>query len=145
MNIRIHLALGISIISLLFTSCDEDFETDCFSKCPQNVMISAEEYQNAPSDELEIIDVEIDGDCLVITFTSGGCDGNSWRVKLIDAEVIMESYPPQRNLRLSLLNQEPCDAVVTKAVAYNVSSLQLKYDKIKLNITNSGDQILYEY
>lgn len=145
MNTRILLVLGISITSLLFTSCDEDFETDCFTECPQQVIVSTEEYQNTPSDELEIIDIQLAGDCLVITFTSGGCDGNSWEIKLIDSEAIMESYPPQRNLRLSLKNQEHCDAVVTKAIAFNVSSLQLDYDKIKLNITNSGDQVLYEY
>ena len=110
-----------------------------------HVHVSADDYQNSPDDELEVIDVQLEGDCLLITFSAGGCDGNSWKFKLIDSEEIMESNPPQRNLRLSLENEELCKAIVTKSIAYNVSSLRIDVDKIKLNITNSGDQILYEY
>ena len=145
MSHRIQLAILYSTIGLVLTACDDYTETDCFTACSQPVIINADEYQNAPNDALEIVNVQLEGDCLVIRFESGGCDGNSWGIKLIDSEAIMESYPPQRNLRLSLKNQEPCDAIVIKEVAFNISSLRLIYDKIKLNITNSGDQILYEY
>jgi len=142
---RVRQALVFLTIGLMFFSCDDSVQTDCFTSCSQQVIISADEYQNAPADELEILNIQLEGDCLVIRFESGGCDGNSWVINLIDSEAIMESYPPQRNLRLSLKNQEPCDAIVTKEVAFDVLSLRLEYDKIKLNITNSGDQILYEY
>ena len=145
MSHRIQLAILYSTIGLVLTACDDYTETDCFTACSQPVIINADEYQNAPNDALEIVNFQLEGDCLVIRFESGGCDGNSWGIKLIDSEAIMESYPPQRNLRLSLKNQEPCDAIVIKEVAFNISSLRLIYDKIKLNITNSGDQILYEY
>ena len=142
---RIKLLLVISTLSLWQTACDDYSETDCFTACSQPVIIDAQEYQNAPADQLEIVNVHLEGDCLIIRFESSGCDGSSWEIKLIDSEAIMESYPPQRNLRLSLKNQEPCDAIVTKEMAFNVSNLRLEYDKILLNITNSGDQILYEY
>lgn len=139
------MLLVISIFGLMQSGCDDYIETDCFTACSQQVIIDAAEYQNAPDDALDIVNVRLEGDCLVIRFESGGCDGNSWGIKLIDSEAIMESYPPQRNLRLSLNNPELCIAVVAKEVAFNVSNLRLDYDKIKLNITNSGDQILYEY
>ena len=142
---RVQLLLVISTIGLILIACDDYSETDCFKACSQAVIIKAAEYQNAPDDALEILHVQLEGDCLVIRYESGGCDGNSWVIKLIDSEAVMESYPPQRNLRLSLKNQEPCDAIVTKEIAFNVSNLRLEYDKIKLNITNSGDQVLYEY
>ena len=145
MSYRIQLALLMLPIGLMLTACDVDTEGECWSACCQHVIISADEYQNAPDDALEIVNVELEGDCLVIHFESGGCDGNSWEIKLIDSEANMYSDPPQRNLRLSLKNEEPCDAVVTKAMAFNVSKLRLEYDKIILNITNSGDQVLYEY
>ena len=145
MYYRNKLSLVITILSFWISACDDHAESDCFSACSLSVIISAEEYQNAPDDGLEILSVHIEGDCLIIQFESGGCDGNSWEVKLIDSEEVMESYPPQRNLRLSLKNEEPCDAVVAKEIAFNVRSLRLDYDKIKLNITNSGDQVLYEY
>ena len=113
--------------------------------CPDSVIISESDYKNAPADELTIISAEIINDCLFIEFTSSGCDGSAWEIKLIDANVVMESYPVQRNLRLSLKNQEECDAVITMTVSFDISPLQLEYDKIKLNLTNSGDQLLYEY
>lgn len=142
---RVQLSLVISTIGIMLYACDDHSETDCFTACSQAVIINADEYQNAPDDELEILHVQLEGDCLVIRFESGGCDGNSWVIELIDSEAVMESYPAQRNLRLSLKNQEPCDAIVIKEMAFNVSNLRLEYDKIKLNITNSGDQVLYEY
>ena len=143
---RVQLLLVISTITIMLNACDDHSETDCFKACSQPVIVNADEYQNAPNDALEIVNIQLEGDCLVIRFESGGCDGNSWVIMLIDSEAVMESYPPQRNLRLSLKNQEPCDAIVTKEIAFNVSNLRLaEYDKIKLNITNSGDQVLYEY
>lgn len=140
-----HIFTWIVVLVIISTSCDETFETDCFTACHQPVIVSADEYLNAPSDEMEIIGVQLEGNCLSIRFTSGGCDGNSWGIRLIDSEAIMESYPPQRNLRLSLDNEELCKAIVTKEVAFDVSHLRLEYDKILLNITNSGDQVLYTY
>jgi len=145
MSCKIQRALLMSTIGLLITACDVDTEGECWSACCQQVIINSDEYQNAPNDALEIVNVELEGDCLSIRFESSGCDGNSWGIKLIDSEAIMKSYPPQRNLRLSLKNEEPCDAIVTKEIAFNVSNLRLEYDKIILNITNSGDQVLYEY
>jgi len=145
MSYRIQLTHFILTFGLVLTACDRDTEGECWSACCQQVIINADEYQNAPNDALEIVNVQLEGDCLRIRFESGGCDGNSWGIKLIDSEAIMESYPVQRNLRLSLKNEEPCDAIVTKEIAFNVSKLRLEYDKILLNITNSGDQVLYEY
>ena len=140
-----QLVLLTAINGLLFISCDSNLVAECFDVCCMHVHVSADDYQNSPDDELEVIDVQLEGDCLLITFSAGGCDGNSWKFKLIDSEEIKESNPPQRNLRLSLENEELCKAIVTKSIAYNVSSLRIDVDKIKLNITNSGDQILYEY
>jgi hypothetical protein len=145
MTYKVQILIALSTIGLMFTTCENYDETDCFTACSQQVIIDAEEYQNAPDDELEILNIQLEGDCLAIRFESGGCDGNSWGIKLIDSEDIMESNPPQRNLRLSLKNQEPCDAIVTKEIAFNISNLRLEYNKIILNITNSGDQVLYEY
>jgi len=68
-----------------------------------------------------------------------------WEIKLIDADTIIYSNPPERNLRLSLKNEELCDAVISKEITFDVSLLKLATNKIKLNILNSGDQILYIY
>jgi hypothetical protein len=136
--------MGALLVSLITFSCNKNLENTSIT-CNEHVVINEDEYANAPNDNLNITSVQLDGDCLTINFTAGGCDGSTWLLKLIDADVIMESYPPQRNLRLSLKNEELCKAIVSKEVTYNISELQLEYDKIKLNITNSGEQILYQY
>ena len=113
--------------------------------CPDQVIISENGFRNGPSDDLTITSTVISGDCLIIEFVSSGCDGSEWEVKLYDAKAIKESYPVQRDLRLSLKNEEECDAVITRSVSFDLRPVQLEYDKMLLNLVNSGDQLLYEY
>jgi len=104
--------ISIFATILLITSlnsCNKDDDTK-LAACDNKVVVSASEYLNAPADHLTINSIEIIGDCLVIDFGSSGCDGSTWELKLIDEDVILESYPPQKNLRLSLKNVEVCDA-----------------------------------
>ena len=143
---KILLLIGFGIT---FLSCSNDDDKNNqkgnSNTCDFKTLVSSSQYKNAPSDQLEINSLEINDDCLKIEFRSGGCDGDTWEVKLIDSEGVLESYPPQRNLRLSLKNEELCDAYITKEVTFDISNLQVDGDKVKLNITNSDKDILYEY
>lgn len=114
------------------------------SVCDQNVIISPTEYENAPNDPLTIMEMTINGDCLNIKFAASGCDGDTWIVKLIDSGNIAESYHCQRTLRLSLNNDELCDAVPTKEISFDIKDLQI-IDDNKLILHVSGEEILYEY
>ncbi|PZD76815.1 hypothetical protein DNG35_10685 [Mesonia sp. K7] len=132
----------------MFTSCsnDDDNGTPPVNNCDFDTIISDDLYANAPSDQLSITDLSILDDCLQITFSASGCDGNSWVVKLIDSGEISDSSPAQRDLRLSLENNEACTAVPSKTYTFDISELQIPNDsEVNLNITNSDDQILYEY
>jgi len=112
--------------------------------CDQGVIISPEEFNNAPKDPLSITEMTITGDCLNIKFSASGCDGNTWIVKLIDSGNVAESYPCQRTLRLSLDNKEECLAVPGKEISFDISDLQIVgNDKVILHV--SGQEILYEY
>lgn len=140
----LKLLIGTIIIGLTLTYCDK--ETDNSSTvCDKSVIVDEDQYNNEPNDQLTIISAELDNDCLKINFASSGCSGSSWEVKLIDSGVILYSDPPQRNLRLSLKNQELCDAYIGKEITFDISDLRVNGDKVLLNLTNSGDQILYEY
>jgi len=139
-------AFILILTTAIVMSCNllnESLET---ASCDFDTTISANLYANAPSDPVAISDIEISGDCLKITFSASGCDGNTWTVKLIDSEGIMESFPAQRNLRLSLENREICAAFLPRVSTFDISELQIPGDNsVYLNIVNSGDQILYEY
>jgi hypothetical protein len=132
----------ISIAFLSF-SCEKDDKEQ--TSCDQQTIISESAYETAPQDYVSIIGIEIEGNCLKISFSASGCDGNSWIVKLIDSDKTMYSSPPQKNLILSLENSEACDAVVGKAISFDIENLQVTGNQVKLNITNTGDEILYEY
>ncbi|SDX36738.1 hypothetical protein SAMN05444411_10516 [Lutibacter oricola] len=87
----------------------------------------------------------IDDDCLKINYSSSGCSGDSWEVKLIDAGVIMESFPPQRNIKLSLKNEEICEAYFTKEISFDIDKLQVDGEVVLLNLEGFDTQIRYEY
>lgn len=126
-------------------SCSSDDDSNNTTDCDSETLVSAEQFINAASDELEINNLEINDDCLKINFSSGGCDGDTWEVLLIDSEAILESLPPQRNLRLSLKNEEACEAFITRELTFDISNLQIDENQIQLNIVNSDMSILYEY
>lgn len=136
----------ISLIIALLTvsACDKD-KDDTTTLCDETVIISADDYHNAPDDHLNIISAEIKGDCLTIEFGSSGCSGKTWEVKLIDAGTVDKSLPPQRNIRLSLLNNEDCAAYFNREVSYDISQLQVYGGKVQLNIKGWDGQVLYEY
>lgn len=139
-----NIIIAIGIISLLFlgNSCSDD-SSDLI--CNDEVIIDKQLYLSAPTDQLDINSIEIIKNCLVINFSSSGCNGDSWEIKLIDSGDIMESNPPQRNLLFSLKNEELCDAYLTKEISFDINSLKVNGNKVYLNIVNTEDQILFEY
>lgn len=140
------LLLFLGIVGFLF-SCNKDSETTLPSNlCEKQVIINHDEYNSAIIDpSMTINNLEINGNCLNINFTSGGCDGNSWIVKLIDSGSVEESNPQKRLLVFSLKNEEVCDALITKDISFDISDLQVNGNEVVLNITNTHNSILYEY
>jgi hypothetical protein len=138
------LIFGTFLLCISFISCEKDDDNNSIDY-DQEVIISAILYNTAPSDFLTINNVILTDDDLKINFSSSGCSGDSWEVKLIDADVILESYPPQRNLRLSLKNEELCEAYITKEITFDISELQIDGNQVLLNIDNFESRILYEY
>lgn len=131
----------ICLFCIMIVSCNHnDVNIDNCSKVP---VISAQAYASYPDDPLTIDSVAIVGNCLKITFSASGCSGSSWAVELVDSGYLLESYPPQRTLRLSLDNNELCQAYITKEATFNIRSLQTDGDRVLLNIGNY--QILYTY
>ena len=136
------LLIFISFAFLSF-GCEKDDKE--LANCDQQTIIGESEYNTASQDNVSISSMEINGNCLKISFSASGCDGSSWIVKLIDSGVTLYSSPPQRNLILSLENKEVCLAVIGKEISFDIESLQVNGSQVKLNITNTGDEILYEY
>ncbi len=134
----------LALALLASMSCSDGNDPDP-NGCDQGTLISEDRYRNAPSDQITINSVEIENDCLKINFSASGCSGESWKLTLIDSGSIKESDPPQRDLRLSLDNDEMCEAFITRELSFSIASLKVQGGSVVLNLTNSGDQILYAY
>lgn len=141
MKTRLFYLVLLLICSQLL-SCSED---DNLSSADLEVLIDSESYNSAVSDNYIIGSIKLDGDFLTIKFGASGCDGNSWKVKLIDSGALAKSNPPQRSLVLSLENNEICHAAITKELTFDISALRVSTNKVWLNFKNFEKGILYEY
>ena len=128
----------------MLSSCNDNDENNAPS-CDATVIISNAQFNNANSNIFDVNDIEIIGDCLVANISASGCDGETWVVNLIDSENILESSPPQRLIRLTLINQEACLAFITREVSFDITDLQVDGDQVQLNLVNTNDSVLYTY
>ena len=135
--------LILIIMGVAFLSCSDNDES--LSNCDFEIIVSNEQYKNSPSDHININSMEINDNCLKISFSSSGCSGDTWELKLIDSEDVLESNPPQRNLRLLLKNQEMCEAYITKELTFDISNLQVNGGQVQLNLNSFEENILYKY
>ena len=116
------------------------------SDCGAFVLESASKYESSTSDSFEVLNATISGDCLVIDYAASGCDGSTWVVELVDAQQILESFPVQRKLRMLLDNDEECDAVITRSVQFDLSSIQLaEYNEILIGLEGLEGLVSYTY
>ena len=135
----------VLMISLIQYSCDKE-DTIVTSDCGDHAITSHDAFVNYPNDDLNIIDVVIEGDCLIIKFGSSGCDGETWKVELVAEEAIQKSLPPQRSMRLSLEDKEECEAYITKEVIYDLQSTRYADGKeIILRLEDWKEEIRYIY
>lgn len=141
------LVTGIlTAVVVLTSACHSDDEIcTCLPPCEETVIVDADLYKNAPSDFLTITDASIHNDCLYVRFSASGCDGDSWEIKLIDANVIKESNPIQRDIRLSLKNEEECLAVFTRTLTFDLTPVRTDDNEILLNLSGWDEQLLYRY
>ncbi len=100
-------------------------------------------FSNGPNDNHVINNVQIDGDCMFIEFSAGGCSGDSWAVELYGSEATTFSEPPQRSIRLSLLDAEECEAWISKSVSFDISDFKVAGGDVLLNLQGYEDLILY--
>jgi hypothetical protein len=106
----------------IFLDYNQIFDIDC----DQEVIISEELFGSAPWALLSIIDMEIVDDCLKIKFSASGCNGDTWIVRLITDGWLITTMPYQRDLRLSLENNEPCETIITKEISFDIKNLQIE-------------------
>ncbi len=146
MKVYLPPVLFFAVFLIFSCSKSKDIITDTpASDCDSPVLVDADLYDSAPSDEFQFHSVSIDGNCLKLAVQyGGGCEEVIFQ--LIDASVVMESFPIQRNVRLSLEDNDPCEALVTQELSYDLTPLQVDgYSKIILNLQDFDGNLVYNY
>ena len=113
------------------------------SNCDKIVLIDGRKYESSTSDKFALLDASMNENCLSVKINyAGGCEDVT--LDLIDADIVMESEPVQRKIKLLLDDQDDCEALVTKTFTFDLSSLKSnpKYT-IMLRLDNWEKPILY--
>ncbi len=135
---------GLLILCAFFTlsACDDnEVVVDTF--CGDAIRIDATLYGATTISNYSITDVVILDDCITITIGSSGCDPNSWIASLIDSEQEALSLPPQRNIRLSLENNDACLAFFQTSYTFDLRPLLNNTNEpLILNLDGWNEQII---
>ncbi|MEN7551075.1 hypothetical protein AAG747_24350 [Rapidithrix thailandica] len=112
--------------------------------CKQQVIIDKDRYLQTPSDEFSIFKATLKNDCLLLTVRySGGCGTTDW--KLIDSGERLGQVPVQRNIRLTLKDEDPCEAYLAKELSFDLSPLKVKGEnKISISLEGWDKKLIYE-
>ena len=139
--------IGVFIIYLFVLGCNSDDEPTIENKC--NVLseiISSQEFSTVSTSNYAITKVEINEDCIEITFGSSGCGTELWEEHLFSVDSFYTMFPLQRVLKMELINEDLCDANFIKTVSFDLIPLQLEgQDLLPLNIYGWNEQVIYEY
>lgn len=141
---KLTMTLCCFTFLLMNTQCDDEDEIQ--APCGQTVVVDSGFFETAESDLYELIDVQIIGNCLNVSVSASGCDGNTWSLVLVDSGSVSESLPEQRDLRLVFSNEEICQAVVTQERSFDLNAIRIiGTNEIILNIDSFPEPLNYLY
>ena len=134
------------IASLLFGCFFACGEEESPQTCGAAIAINDQRYDAVKSDQFSILSAILNESCLSVTINSSGCDGDRWGHDVVASTAIAESWPVQRYIKIEFSNSEECDAVITKEVMFDLSTLQLsEYQEMIINLEGFEDQISFTY
>jgi protein involved in sex pheromone biosynthesis len=139
----IYIAIAFGFLLSNCEKANDDTLDDTLDN--NTIIIDNSLYANAPDDEFDFADVQIINDSIHLTIRYGGGCGEV-EFKLIDSEAIMESYPVQRNIRLSLKDEDTCEALITEELSFDLTPIKVTGSTIiSINLTGWEDALIYEY
>lgn len=143
-----RLIVFVFLTGILFGSCChfDDVVVPIISNCDKEAIKDETRFQQTSTNNYNITNVVLNGDCLEVTISSSGCDPNNWDMNMIASENVMESFPVQRNAKIQLINNEACLAVFQKTVSFNLTPLQaVGQNQIQLSVFGWNQPIVYQY
>lgn len=142
---KLKTSLKFLLICLLFINmqCNDD-DSVLTEPCGLAIQLNNSAFNAEESHAIE--GVIINNDCITIIISDSGCDSNNWVMTLIDSENIAESMPPQRYLKLKLINNEVCLAYFNKQENFDLTPLKIEgLNEVILNIEGLAEPVTYTY
>lgn len=138
----------IIFLSILLMSCDSDDDnSNIENNC--NIIseiISEDAFNTINTSNYTITEVELNNDCLKITYGSSGCGTELWEENLFSTDAFFNVFPLQRPLKMELINEELCQAVFQKSISFDLTPFQIDgQNELPLNIEGWSEQVIYEY
>ena len=136
----------ILFTSVLLISCEKpQNNSNACSDCCTTSIVNRTNFEGTPSDDFDISDAIINGDCLEITVRVGGGCGDL-NFDLLAVNEVMESLPTQRNIRVILDDQDFCKAMLQKTISFDLSSLRTdKKGADILHLEGYSKSLVYNY
>ena len=138
--VKIIMSCLLLVGTAMFHACEPAISPQ---GCGESAIRSSRQFENAKSDEFEWSDAQIEGDCLTVSITrGGGCKEHEFR--LIGAEEVRYSLPPQREIRIIVdTSNDMCKALLTSEVSFDISSLRIEGEPV-LHLRLDGEILEYQ-
>lgn len=139
----------IILFGILLSGCsdDDDNQVNSVSTCDATgQVLSDTDYAAIDVTNYTVTNAQLNGNCLEVTVASSGCSGDSWVMNLYSTDSYYESLPPQKSVKVELLNYELCLAVFEKTVSFDVTPFQISgQNEVVFVIEGWDTPINYQY
>lgn len=137
----------ICALFLLFISCSDSSSVSVIQNCEKQLQIIDEPtYNMVNTSNYTITGVAINRDCLDVTLSSSGCDAINWRMSLFSTNNFPNTTPIQRSVKVELVNNEACAAVLSKTVSFDLTPLRVAAQgQVIVNIDGWATPVTYNY
>lgn len=114
--------------------------------CENAISINAHKFSQPSPSAFQITKAAINGDCLEISISAGGCNGSTWQAAFVTNGAVAESFPPQMYFKVLLTNNEMCYAMPVRKFSYNLKPLRISgMQQVVLNVQGWNGQLIYQY
>lgn len=140
------ISLLVCFLLFTFTACKED-PPSTTQDCEKKIVIDDTKYNGAKDEsDFSIRNVSITGNCMDVTYNYGGGCGEI-RTELIASEQSVQNTMelPSRFLKLSIDDQDPCEAMITVTESFKISALQNEANQVYIKLHKWDSLITYSY
>lgn len=134
--------LLIVLLSLLFLSCNSNPTTN--RSCPNKGILDQQRFDKITNPNHSVYSADIENGCLTLSIQAGGCSGSTWKTHLIGSESIVKTGIPKRYIKIELINEELCQALIIKEYSFDLSSFQVDNGKTILLLDRWEHELIYD-